>query len=161
MKLLHVKTLIGFRTGTRMIIFLIIPMPYSKLHIKFSDWLNVQGRITNDDSFSHFETRNYASTQATVAGPNGGYGIGNRKSDSFYADILLSVNKNVSQDINISGTVGFSHQTEDSAVAELIQYCANIPAYPNFFSVYALNGLFNKSEYLNKTAPKLYLPMQQ
>jgi TonB-linked SusC/RagA family outer membrane protein len=123
-----------------------------KATYKLTDWLNVMGRFTIDDSFSHSETRNYASTQATVAGPNGGYGLGDAKADAYYADILLVMNKNISQDFNISGTAGFSHTKAKSRGLNLSSTVPTSLMYPNFFSVYALNGLFNKSEYLNESA---------
>ena len=122
-----------------------------KATYKITDWLNIQGRLTMDDSYSHSENRDYASTQATVAGPNGGYGIGNAKSDSYYADMLLVVNKNLGQDFNLSGTAGFSHNQGISSGLNLSSTVPTSLTYPNFFSVYALNGLFNKSEYYQKS----------
>jgi TonB-linked SusC/RagA family outer membrane protein len=121
-----------------------------KASYKASDWLQLQGRITMDDSFSHVENRDYASTQATVAGPNGGYGIGNTKVNAWYGDLLLVANKNLGQDFNISGTAGFSHTSAISSGLNLSSTVETSLLYPNFFSVYALNGLFNKSEYLQK-----------
>ena len=123
-----------------------------KATYKVTDWLKAMGRVTIDDSFNHFEFRNYASTQATVAGPNGGYGIGDDKTDSFYSDLLLIVNKNISQDFNLSGTAGFSHQQGRFRGLDLSSTVPTSLTYPNFFSIYALNGLFNKSEYLNESA---------
>ena len=118
---------------------------------KVFDWLKIQGRITYDDSYSHYEKRDYASSQATVEGPNGGYAISNSKSDSFYSDLLLTGNKNINQNINLAGTVGFSHSEGNSSGIDLYSTIATSLQYPNFFSVYALNGLFNKSESLIKT----------
>lgn len=123
-----------------------------KATYKLTNWLNVMGRFTIDDSFNHYETRNYASTQATVAGPNGGYGLGDSKSDSYYTDLLLVANKNISQDFDITGTAGFSHTHGRSRGLNLSSTVPTSLTYPNFFSIYALNGLFNKSEYLNESA---------
>jgi TonB-linked SusC/RagA family outer membrane protein len=121
-----------------------------RANYKILNWLNVQGRITYDDSYTHYEKRDYASSQATVEGPNGGYIVSNSKSDSFYSDLLLTGNKNVVENINVSGTVGFSHSEAVRSGIDLSSTIATSLLYPNYFSVYSLNGLFNKSESLTK-----------
>ena len=118
---------------------------------KALDWLNIQARLTYDDSYSHAERRLYASTQSTISGANGDYSVGNSKSDSFYGDFLLIMNKIISPDLNISGTIGFSHNEGTNSNVNLSSTVNTSLMYPNYFSIYALTGLFNKSESLTKT----------
>jgi TonB-linked SusC/RagA family outer membrane protein len=121
-----------------------------KAKYKILDWLNLQGRVTYDDSYYHYESRNYASTQSTIAGPNGSYAISNSKSNSLYSDLLLTGNKNISRDINLSGTLGLSDKESTSSNLSMSSTNATSLLYPNYFSIFALNGLFNKSESLIK-----------
>ena len=118
---------------------------------KILNWLNIQGRINYEDSYSHFERRDYASTISIVEGANGGYGISNSKSDNLYSDLLLTGSKKVSQDINVSGILGFSDNESTYSNLSLSTTPSLTLQFPNYFSVYALNGLFNKSESLRKT----------
>ena len=121
-----------------------------KASYKVLNWLNLTGRITMDDSYSHQESRDYASTQATLAGPNGGYGLSNVKTDAWYGDVLLVANKDLNPDFNVSGTAGFSHTSGVSSSVNLSSTVETSLLYPNYFSVYNLNGLFNKSQSLQK-----------
>ncbi len=123
-----------------------------KARYKIFDWLNLQGRLTYDDQYNHYEQRNYASTQSTVAGTNGGYGMSNYKFNSLYSDLLLTGDKKISRDFNLSGTVGISNKQSTSTSIAMSSTIATSLLYPNYFSVFALNGLFNKSESLIKTA---------
>ena len=115
------------------------------------DWLDLQGRATYDIINDKSEFRNYASTQSTVAGPNGGYGIGESNIKNLYSDILLIGNKYFNEDLFISGTLGFSHKEVSSYGLNLSSTRETSLSFPNYFSVFALNGLFNKSESLRKT----------
>jgi len=115
------------------------------------DWLDIQARLTYDFSEGHWEKRNYASTQGTIEGPNGGYGISESKSEGLFADLLIMVDKPLNQDLTISGMLGASDRIGKSAGLGLSSTVPTSLTFPNFFSVYALNGLFNKSEYLHET----------
>lgn len=118
---------------------------------KILEGLNIQARTTYDFSSSHWERRNYASTQSTIEGPNGGYGIGDSKSDGLFTDLLLLLDKPLNKDFNISGLLGVSNKTGNSSGASFSSTVPTSLTFPNYFSVFALNGLFNKSEYLQKT----------
>lgn len=119
--------------------------------LELSEWLDLQGRLTYDQISDQTEFRHYATTQATVAGPNGGYGIGRSSVKNLYSDLLLIGNKNLSSDINLSGTLGVSNRETTSRGLNLSSTVATSLTFPNYFSVFALNGLFNKSESLRKT----------
>lgn len=117
---------------------------------KLLNWLDIQARTTYDFEFNHFEKRNYASTQATIEGPNGGYGIENSKSKGLYTDLLLLGNKKFGN-FSISGILGLSDSRRTASGLTLLSTVETSLSFPNFFSVYALNGLYYKSEYLQKT----------
>ncbi len=119
--------------------------------LELYSWLDLQGRVTYDKIFDKSEFRNYASTQATVAGPNGGYGISRSSVNNIYSDLLLIGNKNISSDFNLAGTLGFSNRETTSSGLNLSSTVATSLTFPNYFSVFALNGLFNKSESLRKS----------
>jgi TonB-linked SusC/RagA family outer membrane protein len=119
--------------------------------VKATNWMNIKARLTYDDSYNHNERRLYASTQSTISGPNGDYSVANYKTGSFYGDLLMIINKPVNQDFNISGTLGFSHSEGVNSNINLSSTVATSLAYPNYFSIYSLTGLFNKSESLTKT----------
>ncbi len=116
------------------------------------DWLDLQGRVTYDRTNINFEKRNFASTQGIIEGPNGGYGISDTELDRFYTDLLLIVNKSLGNNINVSGIAGFSHDKLTSRNISLSSTVQTSLHFPNYFSVYALNGLFNKSESLRETS---------
>ncbi|HSI75483.1 MAG TPA: SusC/RagA family TonB-linked outer membrane protein [Lunatimonas sp.] len=113
-------------------------------------WLDLQGRITYDKIDDKSEFRHFASTQATVAGPNGGYGIGRNNTENIYSDLLLIGNKNLGPDFNLAGTLGFSNRETTSSSLNLSSTVPTSLTFPNYFSVFAFNGPFNKSEGLRK-----------
>jgi TonB-linked SusC/RagA family outer membrane protein len=125
----------------------------SALTAKFEiyDWLDLQGRITYDRIYDDSEFRHYASTQATVAGENGGYGIGKSSIHNIYSDLLLVGHKGLNDNFDLSGTLGFSNRETRSSSLNLSSTIPTSLTFPNYFSVFALNGLFNKSESLRKT----------
>src|SRR5690606_23684851 len=125
----------------------------SALTAKFEiyDWLDLQGRITYDRIYDNSGFRHHASTQATVAGENGGYGIGKSSIHNIYSDLLLIGHKGLNENFDLSGTLGFSNRETRSTSLNLSSTVPTSLTFPNYFSVFALNGLFNKSESLRKT----------
>lgn len=113
---------------------------------KFTNWLSLQGRGIYDRINDKSESRIFASTQATVAGPNGGYGLGRSDVNYFYSDVLLVANKDLSDDFSFSGTAGLSNTRTTSTSVSVSSTVPTSLSYPNYFSIFALNGLFNKSE---------------
>ncbi|MEP7259504.1 MAG: SusC/RagA family TonB-linked outer membrane protein, partial [Flavitalea sp.] len=118
---------------------------------RLTGWLNIQGRGVYDRIDDHAETRTFASTQATVAGANGGYGVSNGQTRYFYSDLLLMANKNLSGDFSLSATAGASNTNTLSTNISVSSTVPTSLTYPNYFSIYALNGLFNKSESSRET----------
>lgn len=118
---------------------------------KITNWLDIQGRGVYDKIDDRSESRDFATTQATVAGPNGGYGVSVSNTSYFYSDLLLMANKKLSNDFSLSATVGASQSKTRYSGLSLSSTVQTSLSYPNYFSVYALNGLFNKSESLRRT----------
>lgn len=121
---------------------------------KIADGISLQARATYDYGTGHWEKRNYASTQGTIEGPNGGYGISDSRSTGLFTDLLLLADKSINENFTIAGTIGVSNREGTSAGVGLSSTVPTSLSFPNFFSVYALNGLYNKSEYLQKTVSR-------
>ncbi|MDN3654016.1 SusC/RagA family TonB-linked outer membrane protein [Ferruginibacter paludis] len=113
---------------------------------KIFDWLNIQARTTYDRVEDSYEQRVSASTDAIEAGINGGYTTNRSNNNQLYSDLLLMGNKNITKDISFSGTLGLSNTQNNYSGISLSSTNATSLSYPNYFSVYALNGQFNKSE---------------
>ena len=115
------------------------------------DGLKLQGRVTYDQINDKNESRDYATTQSTVAGINGGYGTSRSNVDNLYSDILLILDKNLNENFYLSGTLGLSHRKVTRSSINLSSTRETSLTYPNYFSAYALNGLFNKGESFQKS----------
>lgn len=113
---------------------------------KILDWLNIQARTTYDRVEDSYEQRISASTDPIEAGLNGGYATSRSNTNQLYGDVLLMGNKNITENISVSGTLGFSGTQNNYSSISLSSTIATSLTYPNFFSVYALNGQFDKSE---------------
>jgi TonB-linked SusC/RagA family outer membrane protein len=75
---------------------------------KFTDWLNIQGRISSD-SYNDFNTHNYTNNTANYARlPGGYYAEENALVSERNIDILLNGTNNITKDIKINYNVGGS-----------------------------------------------------
>ena len=110
------------------------------------DWLNIQARATYDRVEDSYEQRISASTDPIESGINGGYATSKSNTNQLYSDVLLTGNKNISKDVSLSGTLGVSATQNEYSNISLSSTLATSLSFPNYFSAYALNGQFNKSE---------------
>lgn len=116
-----------------------------------NDWLNLTGRATYDRTQDDYERRLYASTDPILVGKNGSYTKNPSSTQRFYSDLLLTGKKNFGEKISLSATLGTS-------VTQNIHHSINLTTngvnttlyYPNFFSVYGLEGDFAHSEHLQE-----------
>jgi TonB-linked SusC/RagA family outer membrane protein len=105
-----------------------------KLHIIPGLDLIARGNV--DKSFDVFDQRSYASTQATLADPNGRYVLSKTEGTQLYGDVLLNYqyqNKKVSVNANLGGSirdVRIYNEFFDSKGADL--KFANIFSLQNF-----------------------------
>ena len=113
---------------------------------KILNWLSIQARTVYDAITDKSESRYFATTQSTVAGPNGGYGTGRNQTNYSYSDILLTGSKHLGDNFSLSAMLGASNTRTHSYGLSLSSTVPTSLLFPNYFSVFALNGLFNKSE---------------
>lgn len=118
---------------------------------KILPWLNIQARGIYDRIDDQSENRQYATTQSIVAGSNGGYGLGRNNVRYFYSDVLLMGNKELGEHFTLSATLGASNTKTKSSNVSVSSTVPTSLTFPNYFSIFALNGLFNKSEGLQRT----------
>ena len=74
------------------------------------DWLNISGRVRVDNSDNSLEEKIYASTTLLLAtSDKGRYAHSSLKYDQTYADVILSANRNLGEDFNLSANLGASY----------------------------------------------------
>lgn len=79
------------------------------LTYKMNDWMNISGRVKSDNTFYVDTEKRYASTLPLLAGPNGYYTESSYQDISTYADLILSVDKNIFTDVNVNANIGASY----------------------------------------------------
>lgn len=117
-----------------------------------ADWINLTGRVTYDKTEDEYERRLYASSDPTLVGSNGSYTQNPSTNRQFYADLLLSGNKTLGDEMSLSVTLG-------SSVTDNLYHAINLSTdganttlyYPNYFSAYALDGYFVHTENLQES----------
>lgn len=65
----------------------------ASLQYKITDWLNIQGRASIDNSDTKFTQKNFAGTDGNFAGKKGRYQEQTRLDRQTYADAIATVNK--------------------------------------------------------------------
>ena len=79
------------------------------LTYKFTDWMNVSGRIRIDNATNTFEKKYFASTNTTIAGANGQYAKIKTDDKQTYGDLMLNINKRFLQDkFSVVANIGAS-----------------------------------------------------
>ncbi len=76
---------------------------------QLTDWLNVQARGNIDKAVDNYEQKAYASTQGTLADHNGRYVLRNTDEQQLYGDVILGMNKNLSDNLALDVNLGASH----------------------------------------------------
>lgn len=101
------------------------------------NWLNLVGHVRVDNSHNDYTERLYASTNATLAGPNGQYLINKSDNLQVYGDILVNINKNF-DDFSLVVNAGASIS---DLKADALQVDGKIreDGIPNFFNVFQLD----------------------
>ncbi|MGV3639041.1 MAG: SusC/RagA family TonB-linked outer membrane protein [Adhaeribacter sp.] len=116
-----------------------------------SEGLSLQGRTTYDKVEDDYELRQYATSDPTLVGTNGGYRKNITKTDQLYTDLLLSGNRNINENIFVSATLGFSNTQNTLYDVNMANNGAvNTLEFPNFFSAHALKDPFVLTESLQK-----------
>ncbi|MCT4591144.1 MAG: SusC/RagA family TonB-linked outer membrane protein [Carboxylicivirga sp.] len=72
------------------------------------DGINITGRVKVDNESRHHEREYNATTYSVLADPNGSYLTKIEELKSEYADAVLNINKNITEDIRITANIGAS-----------------------------------------------------
>ena len=86
----------------------------SSAKYKITDEISVQARGNVDKSLDKFTHEIFAGTQATLADNNGRYIYSNGDDTQLYADLILSLNKRVNEDITLDVNLGASHTNRNT-----------------------------------------------
>jgi len=114
-----------------------------------NSWMNIQGRVKVDAANQTYSQDLYAGTNTLFASSTGHYTYQTSGNDQVYSDLLLNVNKDVSRDFNINGTLGASIQDNQYSSLGLNGNLGIIPSYFNESNVILTAGSpFNQT---NKT----------
>ncbi|MEJ5963791.1 SusC/RagA family TonB-linked outer membrane protein [Pedobacter immunditicola] len=107
------------------------------------DWLNVTARTTvNRYNYDH-DQRYGASGDPTSIGVNGSYRKEVSTGQDIYTDVLLSANKDLSTDLTLNATAGFSNTINtDRGVLNGTNGADNTLYYANYFALQGLTGNF-------------------
>lgn len=116
-----------------------------------NDWMNVSARIRMDHSGNDFTEKLYASTNTlmTEGSPNGFYGITRSVDKQMYGDMLLNINKELTDELAIqfNGGVSFSDMRSDAFLnrgpivygLEIAEGINEPVGIPNVFNVFHLS----------------------
>ena len=109
------------------------------LKYKLTDWLNIQGRLSND-SYNDYNTQKYANNTVNYARKAGGYyAEGTDKVSERNADILLTGNNKISSSFKVNYNIGGSILTRGLRHRNIM---ADGLAFPNKYDLsYASTAL--------------------
>lgn len=86
-------------------------MASASAKLKITDWLNVQGRLSLDNTFDRFERKWHATTTATWApGDNGRFRQERFDAKQFYGDLMFNFNKTWDEKWEVNAALGTSFQ---------------------------------------------------
>jgi TonB-linked SusC/RagA family outer membrane protein len=108
------------------------------LRYAINDWLSVVGRVKLDNNKSISEKKFAASTSGLFASPAGAYYNNNSRTKQTYADVLLSANKPLNKDLNLSVNLGSSIL---DAKYDLTGYGGHLLSVPNLFTFSNVNSI--------------------
>jgi TonB-linked SusC/RagA family outer membrane protein len=111
-----------------------------------NSWLYLQGRVKVDATDQTSSQDLYASSNLLFASATGHYAYNSTQQDQVYSDLILNVNKDLSPDFNINGSVGAVLQDNQ---ASSTGFGANLGNIDNYFNVsnlsLAAGNPFNQS----------------
>ncbi|MGC4036584.1 MAG: SusC/RagA family TonB-linked outer membrane protein [Chitinophagaceae bacterium] len=80
--------------------------------------LTLRGRISTDLTFDRTISKSYSS-QPIAFGPSGSYGINTYNYNIFYGDVLLTYNKQITNDLGVTAVAGYTADKESSYTTSL------------------------------------------
>ena len=99
---------------------------------EINSWSNIQARVNVDKVNQTSDQRLYAGTTELLADSTGGYSNTVLSHTQLYADLLYNVNKDVSKDFNINGTLGASIQDNQNTS---LGFSGRLGTVDNYFNV--------------------------
>ncbi|HEX7846442.1 MAG TPA: SusC/RagA family TonB-linked outer membrane protein [Chitinophagaceae bacterium] len=110
---------------------------YASVALKYAlnNWLTVQARGNINNFINEYQRNIYATTQGTLARPNGNYSSSKSNNTTLYGDLLLSGNKQLNNNWSFGFTVGTSIQDQKGKTLVV----NGSPTVPNVFLESALD----------------------
>jgi len=99
---------------------------------EINSWSNIQARVNVDKVNQTSDQRLYAGTTELLADSTGGYSNTVFGHTQLYGDLLYNVNKDVSKDFNINGTLGASIQDNQN---NSLGFSGRLGTVDNYFNV--------------------------
>ena len=109
------------------------------LTYKVLPWMSLAGRVRIDNANNKFEKKYYATTNQTLAGTNGFYGLVKTEDKQTYADFLVNIDKRWLQDrLSLSANLGASIS---DVKQEIFGNEGNLrdDLIPNVFNIYQID----------------------
>lgn len=108
-------------------------MFHSRAQYDITDWINVAGRIRIDNTQSTIKRKLHASTlQLHTNSPKGSYGRTQEEYSQTYADVMLNINKSLSDNISLTANIGSSYEDHYTTG---VSVGGRLMTVPNLFSV--------------------------
>jgi TonB-linked SusC/RagA family outer membrane protein len=96
------------------------------------DWLNITGRVRVDNTHGVLTEKRSATTDGVFASEFGFYQLTNTTIKSIYSDVLVSIQKDINQNIAFNAKIGTSFVNETS---NSIRLGGKLTTLANFFSI--------------------------
>ncbi len=99
---------------------------------ELTSWSSIQARVNVDRADQTSDQRLYAGSTELLADSTGAYNYSNSIHTQVYADLLYNVNKDISHDFNINGTLGASLQDMQNSA---LGFGGKLGTVDNYFNV--------------------------
>jgi TonB-linked SusC/RagA family outer membrane protein len=85
------------------------------------DGLTLRGRVSTDLSADAHELKASTVTPLEINpnGPDGAYSIANKNFDIYYGDLMLMFNRDITEKVNLSASVGFQGRIEETRASRI------------------------------------------
>ncbi|MCC8172018.1 MAG: SusC/RagA family TonB-linked outer membrane protein [Parabacteroides sp.] len=118
----------------------------------FTDYLNIQGRLSIDNTQDYYEMKMYATSPQVLVASNGRYRVETFHARQFYGDLLLNFNKTFNEEWEFNASLGTSF-TNYSTRRTLMDTDKNNLVIPNFFALE--NSMGNPVQYIESPRKRL------
>lgn len=106
------------------------------VNYRIADWINVTARANLDINKAESERKLHASTAGLFAGPAGAYYKYNTSSRQLYADAIVNIDKNISDDVSFVANVGTSIR---DVMYDHSSFGGDLMSVPNVFTYSNVN----------------------